>query len=98
MDQKSTLPVFARPPGEYERRYFDDLVRSLNQLVFLLRIPGEGRNTTLTLTNLPTSSYGLEPGALFRVGNTVKITLEYEAYPIGLQAQSSVGTVTVTTV
>lgn len=98
MDQKSTFPVFAKPPNEYNRQYFDDLTRSLNQLVFLMRTPGVGRNTTITLTDIPTSGYGLEPGALFRQGNTVKIVLEYEAYPTGVQAQSSVGTVTVTTV
>jgi len=98
MDQKSTYPIFARPPEDYDRRFFDDLIRSLNQLVILIRSPGVGRNTTITLTDLPTSGYGLEPGALFRQGNTVKITLEYEAYLAGLQAQGSVGTVTVTTV
>lgn len=98
MDQNSPFPVFARPPNEYEKRYFDDFARSLNQLVVLLRTPGVGRNTTTTFTNLPTSGIGLEPGALFRDGNTVKIVLEYEAYPSGVQAQGSVGTVTVTTV
>ena len=98
MDQNSPFPVFARPPNEYERRYFDDFTRSLNQLVVLIRTPGVGRNTTITLTDLPTSGIGLEPGALFRDGNTVKIVLEYEAYALGLQVQGSVGTVTVTTV
>lgn len=98
MDQKSLFPVFGRAPLEYDRRYFDDLTRSLNQLVVLIRTPGVGRNTTITLTDLPTSGIGLEPGALFRTGNTVKIVLEYEAYPLGLQVQGSVGTVAVTTV
>lgn len=98
MDQNSTFPIFAKAPNEYERRFFDDLSRSLNQLVYLLRNPGEGRQTTLTLTNLPTSGIGLAPGALFRDGNTVKIVLEYEAYASGLQATASLGTITVTTV
>ena len=98
MDQNSPFPVFARPPAEYKKRYFDDLTRSLIELVVLFRSPGVGRNTTISLTVLPTSGICLETGALFRTGNTVKIVLEYEAYPSGVQAQGSVGTVTVTTV
>jgi len=64
---------FALPPEEYDRAYFDDVVRSLSQLVVQIRNPGELRGTKITLTDLPTSSVGLETGALFNDNGTVKI-------------------------
>ena len=64
---------FALPPEEYDRAYFDDVVRSLSQLVVQMRNPGELRGTKIKLTDLPTSSVGLETGALFNDNGTVKI-------------------------
>ncbi len=64
---------FALPPEEYDRAYFDDVVRSLSQLVVQMRNPGELRGTKITLTDLPTSSDGLETGALFNDNGTVKV-------------------------
>ena len=64
---------FALPPEDYDRAYFDDVVRSLSQLVVQMRNPGELRGTKITLTDLPTSSVGLETGALFNDNGTVKI-------------------------
>jgi len=64
---------FALPPEEYDRAYFDDVIRSLSQLVVQMRNPGELRGTKITLTDLPTSSDGLETGALFNDNGTVKI-------------------------
>ncbi len=66
---------FALPPEQYDRAYFDDVVRSLSQLVVQLRNPGELRGTKITLTDLPTSSDGLETGALFNDSGTVKIVI-----------------------
>ena len=64
---------FALPPEEYDRAYFDDVIRSLSQLVVQMRNPGELRGTKITLTDLPTSSDGLETGALFNDNGTVKV-------------------------
>ena len=64
---------FALPPEDYDRAYFDDVVRSLSQLVVQMRNPGELRGTKITLTDLPTSSDGLETGALFNDNGTVKV-------------------------
>ena len=64
---------FALPPEDYDRAYFDDVVRSLSQLVVQMRNPGELRGTKITLTDLPTSDAGLETGALFNDNGTVKI-------------------------
>ena len=73
MSRESAPIQFALPPEEYDRAYFDDVVRSLSQLVVQMRNPGELRGTKITLTDLPTSSVGLETGALFNDNGTVKI-------------------------
>jgi hypothetical protein len=66
-------PQFPLAPEEYERQYFDEMVRSLTQLVIQLQSPGELRGTKITLTQLPTSPTGLESGALYNDSGTVKI-------------------------
>ena len=66
-------PQFPLPPEEYDRPYFDEMVRSLTQLVIQLQNPGEMRGTKITLTQLPTSPTGLESGALYNDSGTVKI-------------------------
>ncbi len=66
-------PQFPLPPEEYERQYFDEMVRSLTQLVIQLQSPGELRGTKITLTQLPTSPTGLESGSLYNDSGTVKI-------------------------
>ena len=73
MSRELVPPQFSVPPEEYDRTYFDDMVRSLSQLVIQLNNPGELRGTKITLTDLPTSASGLETGALFNDNGTVKI-------------------------
>ena len=73
MSRQRVPPTFSLPPGEYDVEYFNDMVRSLSQLVTQLQNPGELRGTKITLTQLPTSSEGLESGSLFNDNGTVKI-------------------------
>ena len=73
MSRELVPPQFPLPPEEYDRRYFDEVVRSLTQLVVQLQNPGELRGTKITLTDLPTSEVGLEAGALYNDGGTVKV-------------------------
>ncbi len=75
MSRELVPPQFSVPPEEYDRTYFDDMVRSLSQLVIQLNNPGEIRGTKITLTDLPTSASGLETGALFNDNGTVKIVI-----------------------
>ena len=70
---KVPLPQFPLPPEEYDVQYFNDMVRSLSQLVTQLQNPGELRGTKITLTDLPTSDTGLEVGALFNDNGTIKV-------------------------
>lgn len=98
MDRRATFPVFGKAPNEYDAQYVDALVNSLASMMNVLRSPGEGRQTTMTLTNLPTSDSGLEEGALFQVAGAVRVSLLDTAYVGGNEATCSVGTVTVTIV
>tara|TARA_R100001224_G_scaffold109157_1_gene86239 strand:+ start:1646 stop:1873 length:228 start_codon:yes stop_codon:yes gene_type:complete len=73
MSRQLVPPTFSLPPDEYDVQYFNEMVRSLSQLTNQLQNPGELRGTKITLTELPTSSDGLETGALFNDNGTVKV-------------------------
>ena len=73
MSRQLVPPTFSLPPDEYDVEYFNEMVRSLSQLVTQLQNPGELRGTKITLTQLPTSSEGLESGSLFNDNGTVKV-------------------------
>ena len=73
MSRQLVPPTFALPPDESDPQYFNDMVRSLSQLVTQLQNPGELRATKITLTDLPTSDTGLEVGALFNDNGTIKV-------------------------
>ena len=73
MSRDLVPPQFPLAPEEYDRQYFDEMVRSLTQLVVQLQNPGELRGTKITLTDLPTSPTGLETGALYNDSGTVKV-------------------------
>jgi|TARA_R110000803_G_scaffold107577_4_gene175731 hypothetical protein len=97
MSRNLTQPFFPTPPAEYSRDYFDGIARSFTTYVGNMQNPGEGRNTGLVLTNLQTDDSGLENGALFQQSGFVKITLINTPHVRGQQADSAVGSVTVST-
>lgn len=66
-------PRLPEAPEEYSAQYMSDLLRTLEIFISQERTPGEMRGTKITLTDLPTSSSGLEAGALFNDSGTVKI-------------------------
>ena len=66
-------PRFPEAPDQYDPQYMADLLRALEIFISQERTPGEMRGTKITLTELPTSSSGLETGALFNDSGTVKI-------------------------
>jgi hypothetical protein len=97
MSSNVTRIVFGNAPEDYQRPYFDDLSRSLNQFVNLQLEPGNIRGTTLVLTNLPTSGNKLETGAVYNDQGTLKIALGNVGYAPSFSMTATVGTVTVTT-
>ena len=96
MDRRTTTPVFSRPPATYDQTYFSDLVRALSSLVIYIQTPGEGRQTTIVLTNLQSDDYGLEPGTTFQVQGALRVSVLYSPYVRGVSGRGSVGSVTVT--
>lgn len=66
-------PRLPEPRAEYDLTYMQDLIKALEIFIQQERNPGEMRATNLTLTSLPTSSTGLETGALWNDSGTVKI-------------------------
>jgi hypothetical protein len=66
-------PRLPEPPPEISQVYMQDLLRALELFISQERNPGELRGTKITLTDLPTSSTGLETGALWNDAGTVKI-------------------------
>ena len=57
-----TFPV---PPKEYDQRYMAELTRVFAQFQQQIQNPGEGRNTNIVLTAVPTSTTGLESGTVY---------------------------------
>jgi len=99
MDRRLNLPVFGNAPDEYDRGHLDDISRKLNILIAALRSPGVGRQSSLVLTDLPTSATGLEPGTIYVLGDGIlRIARPLNtAYVTGVLAIGRVGAVTVTT-
>ena len=69
----STIILPPQPRDEMTLEYLTDLVLVLQQFIDEERSTRALRGTTLTLTQIPTSSSGLESGALFSDSGTVKV-------------------------
>ena len=67
------IPILPVPPVEYDQNWANQTMRLLNFYFTALQNPGPMRATTLTLTDLPTSSAGLATGSLWNDSGTVKI-------------------------
>jgi hypothetical protein len=96
-DFRLNLPVFTAPPQQYSQMYFADLIRALARMGDVLRSPGEGRQTTIVLTNLAHNDVGLEPGTLFEIDGVLYVSVLYKSFVAGTSATGAVGTVAVTT-
>tara|TARA_R100000697_G_scaffold74058_1_gene86495 strand:- start:178 stop:477 length:300 start_codon:yes stop_codon:yes gene_type:complete len=88
-------PRLPLPIGEVDQTYIVDLVRALDFFIQQSDNPGEGRNTKLVFTDMPTSDVGLEQGTLYRFGNDVKISLINIAGVDGSSGTATLGNVTV---
>lgn len=97
MSRNIIPPFFPVAPSEYDQRYFSELVRAFSLFVDQQRNPGEGRNTNIVLTDIPSSDFGLEAGTLFQDNGFVKISLANLAYSGSSSATGLVGTVKVST-
>ena len=96
MDVRLIPPTFTRAPAQYDQLYFNDLVRALISLITYIQAPGEGRQTTIVLTNLASNDSGLEPGTIFQVNGALRVSVLYSPYVAGQSATGQVGSVSVT--
>ena len=88
-------PRLPLPIGNVDQTYIIDLVRALDFFIQQSDNPGEGRNTKLVFTAMPTSDVGLEAGTLYRIGNDVKVSLLNIAGVDGNSSTMALGSVTV---
>ena len=88
-------PRLPLPIGDVDQTYIVDLVRALDFFIQQSDNPGEGRNTKLVFTDMPTSDVGLEAGTLYRFGNDVKVSLLNIAGVDGSSGTATLGSVTV---
>jgi hypothetical protein len=66
MARNLSPPSFPIPPKEYDQRFFFEFLRSFSIYQFQVQTPGEGRNTTIVLTNVPyAGTPGLEVGTIY---------------------------------
>jgi hypothetical protein len=93
--QPTSVPFFGTAPDEYDRRYFDNLARAFAQFVVRERNPGQGRNTTIVLTNLQDNDTGLEPGTMFQRNGVLYVSQLNVAQINGSSATAVSGNVTV---
>ena len=96
MSRNLVRPYFPNPPVEYSQEYLAEIVRSFSIYVDQIQNPGEGRNTKITLTDLPNSDQGLENGALYQENGDVRITVGNIASIQGVSGLTAIGVVTVT--
>ena len=97
MSRNLVRPYFGIPPVQYQQSYFSEVIRSFSVFLEQSQNPGEGRNTTIVLTNLQQDDYQLETGTLFQQGGFVKIALQNVAHVRGSSAIGTVGSVSVVT-
>ena len=74
MSSRNTpAPYFPVPPSEYQQGYFNEIIRAFSLFIQEQRNPGDVRGATLTITDLPTSPTGLEPGTIWNDSGTLKV-------------------------
>tara|TARA_R110002012_G_scaffold69741_2_gene180223 strand:+ start:279 stop:575 length:297 start_codon:yes stop_codon:yes gene_type:complete len=95
MSRSLVPPRLPQPNGQLSIEYMYDLVSTLDFFIQQQRSPGEGRNTKIVFTELPTSDVGLEQGTLYRIGNDVKVSLLNIAGVEGNSGTTTLGSVTV---
>ena len=73
MSTNEPPPRLPDAPEEYNIQFMQDLIRAIETFIQQERNTGELRGTKITLTNLPTSTTGLETGALYNDSGTIKV-------------------------
>jgi len=92
-----TRPYFPRAPLQYQQAHQAEIQRAFELFIRQIQNPGDARYTTLTLTDIASSDYGLAPGDVFEQDGFLKITKSNTPHPSGVSGTMALGTVTVST-
>jgi len=93
-----TNPNFGRVPQEYDKGFFDNLVRQIGVVLTQMHFPGDIEGSTIRLEGLPTSPSGLKTGQVWVDNGVLKIVFpSVTVFPSGTEATSATGIVTVST-
>ncbi len=86
------------PPREYTREDFNQLVRTLNQVIETLKVNGDMIGTTLRITDCPETGYGLKAGGVYvdTSQNVLKLVMGSEAFTPIMSIRITARPVTVT--
>lgn len=95
MSRSVVRPQLPLPPVEYNQGYMAEIVRQFSVLIQQIQNPGDGRFTTVVITNLPTNDVGLESGSLYNHGGSVKVSELRTAAVAGSSLATTNGNVTV---
>jgi len=96
MSRRLSKPLFPLPPPQYDEQYFAEIVRSFSVFLQQIQNPGDGRFTTITITDLPTNDVGLESGTIFNQDGFLRVSQLDTTFVAGTSGTMSVGSVSVT--
>ena len=88
-------PFFPTAPAEYSKSYMDTLIQSFAVYIQQQQNPGEGRNTTIVLTDLAGNDSDLEPGTIYQIDGILRVSQLNAPTPAGVSGTGTVGSVTV---
>lgn len=95
MSRNLGRPFFPVAPIKYSKTYMDKLIQSFAIYIQQQQNPGEGRNTTIVLTNLAGNDSELEPGTLYQIDGILRVSQLNAPTPAGASGTGTVGSVTV---
>lgn len=90
-------PSLPLPGDNYDRQYFNQIIRALNTYFVELDSQNTLVKGSLILTGLPGSGANQPIGSLWENNGVVNVVLPGVPYAAGVEATFSIGSVTVTT-
>ena len=95
MSRNLGRPFFPTTPTEYNKAYMDTLIQSFAVYIQQQQNPGEGRNTTIVLTDLAGNDSDLEPGTIYQIDGILRVSQLNAPTPAGASGTGQVGSVLV---
>ena len=98
--RKAISSTLQQPPAEYSQRYFAELVRDLQQMIYTQSVPMVWNMGGIIFVpppnGIPTNGAGFPVGTVYVDTDTLKIVLPNHAYAPTLKIYVHLGTVVAT--